>query len=277
MFEDNKNPNQFPPGQVPPWKNPSRPASPPAPNPTPYKYPGQNVQPQPGSVAPASQPRPEQGFRPMPPSPRPVQPGQGFRAVPPPPSNQPRQQYQPAGNRAMQTEKDWGPLKPVRRAPRPTEGQMTYVLAQAGRVELPKETPSKKRWTIIISIISILIIGAGTSAFIFFGRNGTTSSLTNQPVIVTNTNSPTNNNASNSIFSSENSNINAVNLNVNSSANNNVNAISDSDNDGLTDAQEKINGTNVNNPDTDGDGYTDGNEIKGGYDPLKGDGAKLLK
>lgn len=34
----------------------------------------------------------------------------------------------------------------------------------------------------------------------------------------------------------------------------------DSDNDGLTDAQEKILGTNPNNPDTDGDGLLDGEE-----------------
>lgn len=64
----------------------------------------------------------------------------------------------------------------------------------------------------------------------------------------------------------------------------------DSDNDGLTDAEEKIYGTNPNatdtdndglsdyeevkiyhtdplNPDTDGDGYKDGQEVKSGYNP----------
>ncbi len=64
----------------------------------------------------------------------------------------------------------------------------------------------------------------------------------------------------------------------------------DSDSDGLTDAEEKIAGTNINvidtdndglsdyeeviiyksnplNSDTDGDGYTDGLEVKGGFDP----------
>ena len=49
----------------------------------------------------------------------------------------------------------------------------------------------------------------------------------------------------------------------------------DSDNDGLTDAEEKIYGTNPFNPDTDGDGYLDGAEVKGGYNP-NGPG-KLLK
>ena len=41
----------------------------------------------------------------------------------------------------------------------------------------------------------------------------------------------------------------------------------DSDNDGLTDDEEKIYGTDPYNPDTDGDGYMDGAEVKGGYNP----------
>jgi hypothetical protein len=49
----------------------------------------------------------------------------------------------------------------------------------------------------------------------------------------------------------------------------------DSDNDGLTDAEEKIYGTNPLNPDTDGDGYLDGAEVKAGYNP-NGAG-KLIK
>jgi len=43
----------------------------------------------------------------------------------------------------------------------------------------------------------------------------------------------------------------------------------DSDCDGLTNAEEKLYGTDPNNPDTDGDGYSDGVEVKSGYDPLK--------
>ncbi len=42
----------------------------------------------------------------------------------------------------------------------------------------------------------------------------------------------------------------------------------DSDNDGLTDDEERIYGTDINNPDTDGDGYLDGQEVKNGYNPL---------
>lgn len=41
----------------------------------------------------------------------------------------------------------------------------------------------------------------------------------------------------------------------------------DSDNDGLTDEDEKIYGTDPKNPDTDSDGYSDGDEVKNGYNP----------
>lgn len=49
-----------------------------------------------------------------------------------------------------------------------------------------------------------------------------------------------------------------------------VSAVStvDSDADGLTDAEEKIIGTDPNKADTDGDGYLDIAELKSGYDPL---------
>ncbi|MFA6159898.1 MAG: hypothetical protein WC678_02290 [Parcubacteria group bacterium] len=43
----------------------------------------------------------------------------------------------------------------------------------------------------------------------------------------------------------------------------------DSDQDGLTDAEEKTYGTDAKKADTDNDGYSDGAEIKAGYDPLK--------
>lgn len=43
----------------------------------------------------------------------------------------------------------------------------------------------------------------------------------------------------------------------------------DSDKDGLSDEEERVYGTDVNNADSDGDGYSDGTEVKSGYDPLK--------
>ena len=43
----------------------------------------------------------------------------------------------------------------------------------------------------------------------------------------------------------------------------------DSDCDGLTNSEEKLYATDANNSDSDGDGYSDGVEVKSGYDPLK--------
>ena len=54
-------------------------------------------------------------------------------------------------------------------------------------------------------------------------------------------------------------------------------ALKDADNDGIANGEEARYRTSPNNPDTDGDGYADGNEIGHGYDPLKGDHARLPK
>jgi glycerophosphoryl diester phosphodiesterase len=43
----------------------------------------------------------------------------------------------------------------------------------------------------------------------------------------------------------------------------------DSDQDGLTDQEEKMIGTDPFKADTDGDGYSDGKEVESGYDPLR--------
>lgn len=47
------------------------------------------------------------------------------------------------------------------------------------------------------------------------------------------------------------------------------NIIDDPDQDGLTTEEELLYGTDQTNFDTDGDGYSDGVEVRGGYDPLK--------
>ncbi|MFH1188071.1 MAG: hypothetical protein V1688_04425, partial [bacterium] len=56
--------------------------------------------------------------------------------------------------------------------------------------------------------------------------------------------------------------------NVQNECKENVDGILDSDNDGLTNSQEKIYKTDPNNPDTDKDGYSDGDEVKDGFNPL---------
>ncbi len=52
-------------------------------------------------------------------------------------------------------------------------------------------------------------------------------------------------------------------------------ATTDTDADGLTDAEEAILGADASKPDTDSDGYTDGSELDSGYDPTLGQGALL--
>lgn len=84
-----------------------------------------------------------------------------------------------------------------------------------------------------------------------------------------------NNNSNKVINSNKNSVVNtnqAVNTNLNQNAN--VDQNLDSDNDGLTDVQEKTYGTDPLKTDTDGDGYLDGAEVSSGYNPL---GSGLLK
>lgn len=50
---------------------------------------------------------------------------------------------------------------------------------------------------------------------------------------------------------------------------NDGNLFLDSDQDGLTDQEEKMIGTDPAKADTDGDGYSDGKEVESGYNPLK--------
>lgn len=60
-----------------------------------------------------------------------------------------------------------------------------------------------------------------------------------------------------------------LNLNTNQAQNDTeiVSLAKDTDNDGLTDMEEIIYGTNKDNPDTDGDGHLDGAEVENGYNP----------
>lgn len=44
--------------------------------------------------------------------------------------------------------------------------------------------------------------------------------------------------------------------------------VKDSDHDGISDDDEKVFGTDPQNPDSDGDGFLDGAEVKEGYNPL---------
>lgn len=84
-----------------------------------------------------------------------------------------------------------------------------------------------------------------------------------------------NSNLANETNLNQNENLNAnQNIQVNTNTNLNVSLPSalpdslDSDDDGLTDEEEKIYGTSADKPDTDADGYLDGKEVLNGYNPL---------
>lgn len=98
-----------------------------------------------------------------------------------------------------------------------------------------------------------------------------------------NTNSATFGNLNASANTNADANANSsLNTNGNTNAaNSNINATSplpsskDADSDGLTDSEEAVYQTNVNEKDTDGDGYYDGAEVASGFDPTKTGGVKL--
>ncbi len=185
-----------------------------------------------------------------------------------------------------------------------------------GTVTTDLPEPNKRKFVligiIIFALLIVLIAGAIFALDYFSNTNENmndvnSNEVTNSVVNTNNTNSDTNENVNTTINENLNSifdvNTNVVNTNtetdLNSNANDNSNenvntnknvntiinsALLDSDNDGLTDENEEIYGTDRINPDTDGDGYLDGDEIKNGYNPLcnpataveKGCNTKLL-
>ena len=162
---------------------------------------------------------------------------------------------------------------------------------------------SSKKKLLIVLIIVVVFAGVAAAAVFLFDRLSTPE---NTNSVVVNTNANENTNANDNVNtnvnanSNENSNVNVnistnmndnTNLNTNTNANTNTSTIlipplstSDDDNDGLTNIEESLWGTGINQPDTDGDGFIDGKEtlatgsITGelylGYDPTAS-GTKL--
>lgn len=169
-----------------------------------------------------------------------------------------------------------------------------------------KSGGSKKILLIIIFIVVGLAIlgGGGYYLMTYVLAPSQPAATTNQPVIAnlntapaninSNDNANLNSNENENTNTNENSNDNA-NLNSNENENTNtssdtnvsrptsVNSTTDSDNDGLTDVEEQLYGTKINQPDTDEDGYLDGDEVRNGFNPtgagkiLKSDKVKLFE
>ena len=131
----------------------------------------------------------------------------------------------------------------------------------------------KTRIYIMIGVIALAIIVVLFRVYLYFlgkGNSDTNKNNTNITNSTNNVNLKVNSNAD-----KYNQNINAT-TNTNSVSNINTNSIVntayfDSDNDGLTDAQEKFYTTDPNKPDTDGDGFWDGQEIASGRNPIIAD------
>lgn len=153
---------------------------------------------------------------------------------------------------------------------------------------------SKRSGLLIIVVIGVVLIG-GLAAFAFYLN----TSLKEPPSPPVDTNANVNTNINTNVNVNINANVNTnvatttvgtntnintnVNLNTNANTNANVNvntnvnpdrlaprpSAPDTDDDGLTLAEESLYGTNPELSDSDGDGYSDGSELLNGYDPIR--------
>ncbi len=222
--------------------------------------PSPSVSPNPAPPTPPPQPWAQPGG--VPPAPQPISP------VAPPPS-------------PVEGEKDWGPLKPIRRVPKPGEERIQSTLAVAAMPQVA-DVETKSKVGMILGLIGLLVvIGGGTAAFVFFGKKTDDTKLNGNVNTVA---AVTNVNTNRSVFPEGNSNTNqSGNQNVNAAGNanstGNVNAAGnvnqnsavsslDTDQDGLLDKDELYLGTNPQKADSDGDGFADAAELSKGYSPL---------
>ncbi len=149
-----------------------------------------------------------------------------------------------------------------------------------GAKEVSSRSTGKKQWIIIISLIVVLVVLV-SGAIVFFTSNLEDTQTEMAGNVNLNANVPVNTNV--------NSNVNAnvpaeeeeetVNANVPVEEEEvepeeeevEIPAVippsSDLDNDGLTDTEEALFNTDINNEDTDGDNYNDGLEVRNLYNP----------
>ncbi len=164
-------------------------------------------------------------------------------------------------------EKNWGPLKPIRKVPKPSDAKAAYILAQSEHVVLPEEDASRRKNIIIGSIVGFVLIAGGSFAFIKYGRDVSTVKTNTVQVV----NMKVGNVNTSNVFPAANTNANA-----NTASSSNVNSgvdttkyisTTDTDSDRIPDEWETYLGTDPVLKDTDEDGYTDRSEIGSGYSP----------
>lgn len=174
----------------------------------------------------------------------------------------------------------------------------------------PAQRPKKSLTIILIIVIVLAVLGiiGGVMFYVLRMMNSEPVVTDAQNAVVVNTNNAnTVANVNDNANANENDNTNEIinendndndntNANVNDNANENVNVndnantntntntpvsvvpvpSKDTDEDSLTNEEEKIWGTKADLPDTDSDGYTDGIEILAGYDPTNATSASRL-
>lgn len=184
------------------------------------------------------------------------------------------------------------------RISRPFVSGQASQMPMSGEVFGGRSFGDNKILVAIIALAVLALVGVGVwLAVSFFSAkisdNNSDASL--------NTNTATNTGVNNQANQTTNVNTNATTeINANTNTTSETAALVDSDNDGLSDEEEKQLGTDSNNfdtdsdglvdrvevkiyktnplqKDTDGDGFNDGQEVISGFDPAKGGGAKLLK
>ncbi len=128
----------------------------------------------------------------------------------------------------------------------------------------------KKISLVVVLLVLFLVILVGGGIWLIMNQDsvfgGDDQPITNnQPVENTNTNQNTNTNTNTNTNVNENQNTN-TNTNTNTSLP--ETSALDTDEDGLTQEEEIVFGTSVNDDDTDKDGFRDGQEVANMYNPL---------
>lgn len=128
----------------------------------------------------------------------------------------------------------------------------------------------RMRKIILLSCFAILLV-VGVSACGKKAATPTNNNTANVNVVPPDVNGNGNSNGNvNGNTNAANGNINSANGNANGNTNSaDMSAGADPDGDGLTNEQEQVYKTDPLNPDTDGDVYTDGEEVRTGYDPTR--------
>ncbi len=155
-----------------------------------------------------------------------------------------------------------------------------HVMPKKFIIKDPKKKDSGAKGIIIFFVIFFVLLLAGLAVGYYIIQQKNKPKNENQN-IVENINQNSNTNLNENVNTPVNGNVDMVNNSTSTDSNENTNtsntnntvvspplAVADSDQDGLTDLEEELYQTAVQNADSDKDGYKDGDEVKNLYNPL---------